>query len=180
MSKRRVVITGMGVVTSLGETADVMWGALCAGQSGVKTVTRFDLTNYPVKFGAECTDFDLTKYAGEAAKYTDEKLQPRRIDRFGQFGVAASLTAVADSGIDFTKEDTHRCGVHDRVRDRRDRDAGGAEQDPQHPGRQPGEPVHRPPPDGQRRQRERVDHLRHPRPQHGRRHRLCHRLQRDR
>ncbi len=111
MNKRRVVITGLGVVTALGETADVMWDALCAGQSGVKTVTRFDLSAYPVKFGAECTDFDLTKYAGEAAKYTEEKLQPRRMDRFAQFGVAASLTAVADSGLDFTKEDTHRCGV---------------------------------------------------------------------
>jgi 3-oxoacyl-[acyl-carrier-protein] synthase II len=108
---RRVVITGLGVVTSLGETADGMWDAMCAGQSGIKPVTRFDLSTYPVRFGGECTSFDLTKYAGEMAKYTDEKLQPKRLDRFGQFGVAASLSAVGDSGIDFSAEDRHRCGV---------------------------------------------------------------------
>ncbi len=111
MSKRRVAITGMGVVTSLGETADGMWDNLCAGQSGIRTVTRFDLTNYPVRFGAECTNFDILKYNDEVLKYSDEKLIPRRYDRFGQFGIAASLTAVKDAGIDFTKEDPFRCGV---------------------------------------------------------------------
>jgi 3-oxoacyl-[acyl-carrier-protein] synthase II len=90
MSKRRVVITGLGVVTSLGETADEMWDNLCAAKSGIKPVTRFDMSTYPVRFGAECTDFDLTKYAPEVAKYTDDKIQPRRLDRFGQFGIAAA------------------------------------------------------------------------------------------
>jgi 3-oxoacyl-[acyl-carrier-protein] synthase II len=111
MSKRRVVITGLGVVTSLGETADEMWDNLCAAKSGIKPVTRFDMSTYPVRFGAECTDFDLTKYAPEVAKYTDDKIQPRRLDRFGQFGIAAALTAVKDAGMDFTREDPHRCGV---------------------------------------------------------------------
>jgi 3-oxoacyl-[acyl-carrier-protein] synthase II len=111
MNKRRVVITGLGVVTSLGETADEMWDNLCAAKSGIKPVTRFDMSTYPVRFGAECTSFDITKYAGEVARYTDEKIQPRRLDRFGQFGVAAALTAVKDAGIDYTKEDPHRCGV---------------------------------------------------------------------
>jgi 3-oxoacyl-[acyl-carrier-protein] synthase II len=101
----------MGVVTSLGETADAMWDNLCAAKSGIRTVTRFDLSNYPVRFGGECTEFDLTRYADEAAKYTEDKLMPKRLDRFGQFGIAASLTAVSNSGIDFTKEDSHRCGV---------------------------------------------------------------------
>ena len=111
MSKRRVVITGMGVVTSLGETADEMWDNLCAGKSGIRHVTRFDMSTYPVRFGAECTNFDITRYAGEVARYTDDKLQPRRLDRFGQFGIAAALTAWKDSGIEVTKEDSHRCGV---------------------------------------------------------------------
>ncbi len=111
MSKRRVVITGLGVVTSLGETADVMWDAVCAGTSGVRMVTRFDFGNYPVRFGAECTDFDLKRYESAAAKWTEDKLQPRRLDRFAQFGLAAALTAVDDSGIDFRKEDPHQCGV---------------------------------------------------------------------
>ena len=48
---RRVVITGMGVVTSLGETVDELWEALCAGRSGIKTVTRWDFSKYPVRFG---------------------------------------------------------------------------------------------------------------------------------
>jgi 3-oxoacyl-[acyl-carrier-protein] synthase II len=101
----------MGVVTSLGETADAMWDKLCAGTSGIRTVTRFDMGTYSVRFGAECTDFDVTTYAPEVAKYTDEKLQPKRMDRFGQFGVAAALTAVKDASLDFQKEDPHRCGV---------------------------------------------------------------------
>lgn len=111
MNKRRVVITGLGVVTSLGETADEMWDNLCAAKSGIRTVTRFDMSTYPVRFGAECTDFDILRYAGEVAKYTEDKLQPKRLDRFGQFGIAAALTAVKDSGLDFTREDSHRCGV---------------------------------------------------------------------
>ncbi len=101
----------MGVVTPLGETADGMWDNLCAGKSGIRTVTRFDMSTYPVRFGGECTDFDVTSYAPEVAKYTDEKLQPKRLDRFGQFGVAAALSAVKDASIDFTKEDPFRCGV---------------------------------------------------------------------
>jgi 3-oxoacyl-[acyl-carrier-protein] synthase II len=111
MSKRRVVITGMGVVTSLGEAVDEMWDNLCAGKSGIKTVSRWDFSKFPVRFGGECTNFDVTSYQPEASKYSEERLQPKRLDRFGQFGIAASLSAVKDSGIDFKKEDPYRCGV---------------------------------------------------------------------
>jgi 3-oxoacyl-[acyl-carrier-protein] synthase II len=112
MNKRRVVITGLGVVTSLGETADAMWDNLCAGKSGIRTVTRFDMTNYPVRFGAECSNFDILRYNDDCARFNpEEKLLPKRLDRFGQFGIAASLTAVKDSGMDFRKEDPFRCGV---------------------------------------------------------------------
>src|SRR4051794_15830919 len=103
-NRRRVVITGMGVVTSLGETVSEMWKALCAGTSGVKTVTRWDATKYPVRFGGECTSFDVTRYGIDAR-------EAKRLDRFGQFGMAASISAVRDSGIDFTKEDLTRSGV---------------------------------------------------------------------
>jgi 3-oxoacyl-[acyl-carrier-protein] synthase II len=101
----------MGVVTSLGETADEMWDNLCAAKSGIRTLTRFDMSAFSVRFGAECTHFDVTRYSNEMAKYTEDKLQPKRLDRFGQFGIAASLTAVGDSGLDFTREDSYRCGV---------------------------------------------------------------------
>ncbi len=104
MSKRRVVITGMGVVTSLGETVDGLWENLCAGKSGIGPITRWDLSNYPVRFGGECTNFDITKYGVE-------KRDVKKLDRFAQFGIAAAVSAVRNSGVDFTQEDPFRCGV---------------------------------------------------------------------
>src|ERR1700722_7696232 len=98
MSHRRVVITGLGVITSLGESADAMWDLLCAGQSGIKPVTRFDFSKYPVRFGGECTDFDITRYGVDVR-------EAKRFDRFGAFGIAAAINAVKDSGLDFEKED---------------------------------------------------------------------------
>jgi 3-oxoacyl-[acyl-carrier-protein] synthase II len=101
---RRVVITGMGVVTSLGEVVDELWENVCAGKSGIGPITRWDNSKYPVRFGGECTKFDVTNYG------VDVK-EARRLDRFGQFGIAAAVSAVNDSGIDFTKEDPYRAGV---------------------------------------------------------------------
>ena len=104
MNRRRVVITGMGVITSLGETVDALWDALCAGQSGIHMIKRWDTTKYPVKFGAECIGFDVTKFGVDGR-------EAKRMDRFGQFGMAASIRAIEDTGIDFSKEDPARCGV---------------------------------------------------------------------
>jgi 3-oxoacyl-[acyl-carrier-protein] synthase II len=102
--KRRVVITGMGVVTSLGETVEAMWENLVAGKSGIQTVTRWDFSKFPVRFGGEIPAFDVTKYGIDVR-------EAKRLDRFGQFGLAASVSAVKDSGIDFKNEDAFRCGV---------------------------------------------------------------------
>ncbi|HVT90556.1 MAG TPA: beta-ketoacyl-ACP synthase II, partial [Tepidisphaeraceae bacterium] len=88
----------------LGETVDELWEALCAGKSGIGPITRWDPGKYPVKFGGECTHFDVTKYGIDIR-------EAKRLDRFGQFGLAASVNAVKDSGIDFSKEDPYRCGV---------------------------------------------------------------------
>src|SRR5829696_9213048 len=104
MSNRRVVITGLGVVTSLGEVVDELWENLCAGKSGITAVTRFDFSKYPVRFGGECAKFDVSKYG------VDVK-EARRLDRFAQFGLAAAVSAVTDSGLDFSKEDPYRAGV---------------------------------------------------------------------
>jgi 3-oxoacyl-[acyl-carrier-protein] synthase II len=104
MSRRRVVVTGLGVITSLGESVDEVWDALCAGKSGIGPITRWDTSTYPVKIGGECTHFDVTKYGIDVR-------EAKRLDRFGQFGLAASVNAVKDSGIDFDKEDRFRCGV---------------------------------------------------------------------
>ena len=104
MSKRRIVITGLGVITSLGETVDGMWDALIAGKSGIKTISRWDASAFPARFGGECTSFDVSRYGLD-------RREAKRLDRFGQFGLAASVNAVNDSGIDFSKEDSYRCGV---------------------------------------------------------------------
>jgi 3-oxoacyl-[acyl-carrier-protein] synthase II len=104
MAERRVVITGMGVVTSLGETADAMWDNLCAARSGIALIRRWDTSAYPVKFGGECINFDVTKYGVDPR-------EAKRMDRFAHFGLAASVTAMADSGLDLSKEQLHRIGV---------------------------------------------------------------------
>src|SRR5688500_20383019 len=101
---RRVVITGLGVVTALGEVVDEMWENVCAGKSGVGPITRWDISKYPVRFGGECTTFDVTNYGVEHR-------EAKRLDRFAQFGLAASVSAVKDAGLDFDKEDRYRCGV---------------------------------------------------------------------
>ncbi|HEY7120054.1 MAG TPA: beta-ketoacyl-ACP synthase II, partial [Tepidisphaeraceae bacterium] len=102
--KRRVVITGLGWITSLGEHVDPVWDDLCAGKSGIGPITRWDCSKYPTRFGGECAYFDVTKYGVEVK-------EARRLDRFGQFGIAASVSAVKDAGINFDQEDRYRCGV---------------------------------------------------------------------
>src|SRR5258706_8049234 len=104
MTKRRTVITGLGWVTSLGETIDGVWENLCAGKSGIGPITRWNTSKYPTKFGGECSHFDVTKYGVEHR-------EAKRMDRFGQFGMAASVSAVKDAGLDFETEDRYRCGV---------------------------------------------------------------------
>ena len=103
MSKRRVVITGLGCVTALAESADELFAALCEGKSGISTIESFDTGAYPVKFGGEIRNFDVTKYV--------DQRQSKRMDRFTRFAVAAAKQAVDDSGLDFSKEDIFRAGV---------------------------------------------------------------------
>jgi 3-oxoacyl-[acyl-carrier-protein] synthase II len=86
-----------------------MWENLCAGKSGISTIRRWDASRFPSRFGGECYDFDVTKY--DVSRYSSERLLPKRMDRFGQFGIAAAVSAVNDSGIDFDKTDRYRAGV---------------------------------------------------------------------
>ena len=105
MSKRsrRVVVTGMGVVSPFGVGVDLFWENLVKGNSGIKTITRVDLSRHDVKFGGECTDFD-------AGSYIDKK-EAKRMDRFTQLAVVAAKEAVEDSKLDMDKVDPVRVGV---------------------------------------------------------------------
>ena len=104
MSKRRVVITGLGCVTALAESVDELFTALCEARSGISNIEAFDTSAYTVRFGGEVKNFDITKYNIEVR-------ESKRMDRFAQFALASAIQAVADSKIDFTKEDTNRIGV---------------------------------------------------------------------
>jgi len=103
MNRRRVVITGFGCVTALAESADGLFAALCEGKSGVSTIESFDVSTYPVRFGGEIKNFDVTKYI--------DHRESKRMDRFSQLAIAAAIQAVDDSGLDFSKEDVFRVGV---------------------------------------------------------------------
>jgi len=103
MGRRRVAITGMGVISSLGESVPEFWGRLLSGTSGIGPLTRFDASAFDTRIGGEVRTFD-------AARYMDGH-EVKRIDRFGQFALAAAGQAVADSGLDFSKFDPYRCGV---------------------------------------------------------------------
>ncbi|HEY8344590.1 MAG TPA: beta-ketoacyl-ACP synthase II [Bacillota bacterium] len=100
---RRVVVTGLGVISALGLDYETFWSSLIKGESGVSLVTSFDTTEFPSKIGAEVKDFDPTQYL--------EKKEIRRMDRFAQFAVAASKQALEDSGLKITEENAHRIGV---------------------------------------------------------------------
>ncbi len=101
--KRRVVVTGLGVVTSLSCKVEELWQKVLAGESGVHPVKLFDTTDFKVKFGGDVYDWAPIEYI--SAK------EMKRIDRFTQFALVAGTDAVTDSGIDFTKEKPFRCGV---------------------------------------------------------------------
>ena len=104
MNERRVVITGLGLVTPLGESRDELIEALISARSGIGPIRRWDCSTYPVRFGGECMNFDV-------ARFGIDPREAKRMDRFAQFALAGAIGAVRDSGIDFTGENSDRCGV---------------------------------------------------------------------
>lgn len=91
MTKRRVVVTGLGCIAPVGNTVDEAWASLLAGRSGIDTITKFDVSNFSCKFAGEVKDFDITKYISEK--------EARHMDRFIHLGLAAAMQAVVDSGL---------------------------------------------------------------------------------
>ncbi|MEO1236542.1 MAG: beta-ketoacyl synthase N-terminal-like domain-containing protein, partial [Planctomycetota bacterium] len=106
MTDRRVVITGLGWVTSLGTDVNDVWAKLLDGQSGIRTVTRFDTSDYPVKFGGECTDWAGPPQFDEPSR----KQAAKKLDRFAQFAVSAAIDATNDAGLDYENENPWRVG----------------------------------------------------------------------
>lgn len=100
---RRVVVTGMGAVTPLGNTVEEFWANIKAGKVGIGPITKFDTTEYRAKVAAEVKDF-------KPDEYMDFKTA-KRMEPFSQYAAAAALMAVKDSGVDIEKEDAYRCGV---------------------------------------------------------------------
>jgi len=101
--KRRVVVTGLGAVTSLSCQVDDLWARVCNGESGIRKLARFDTTGYRSRIGGELSDWSTEGYL--PAK------EAKRLDRFAQFAVVAAIDAVRDSGLDLSKADLNRCGV---------------------------------------------------------------------
>jgi 3-oxoacyl-[acyl-carrier-protein] synthase II len=102
MSHRRVVITGMGWVTSLGDSVDAVWDKLTAGTSGIDRITRFDTEGFSTRIGGQVPIDWRPSHI--------ERRELKRVDRFTAYALNATIDAVNDSGLDFEKEDPWRCG----------------------------------------------------------------------
>lgn len=103
MSKRRVVVTGMGMLSPVGNTVESSWKALLEGQSGIVNIEHFDATNFSTRFAGLVKDFDCEEYMS--------KKEARKMDLFIQYGIAAGIQAFNDSGIEVTEENATRIGV---------------------------------------------------------------------
>lgn len=100
---RRVVVTGLGSICSIGHTVDAFWQSLVAGKCGIDRVTHFDTKDFACQIGAEVRDWDVNQYM-------DPK-EARRNDRYTHFGICAAKQAVKDASLDMSKEDGDRVGV---------------------------------------------------------------------
>ena len=101
--KRRVVITGLGAITPIGNTVEEFWNGIKNGTVGIGPITKFDTTEYKVKIAAEVKDF--------VAKERMDFKASKRMETFSQYAVAAAKEACADAGFEIEKEDPYRCGV---------------------------------------------------------------------
>ena len=103
MSKRRVVVTGMGIVSPLGNDLASNWDGITNGRSGIGMVTGFDASAYPTRIAGEVRDFDITRWVNPK--------DARKMDHFIHYGVAASLMALEDAGLQVTEANAERIGA---------------------------------------------------------------------
>lgn len=102
-SKRRVVITGLGMVSPVGLTVKEAWANILAGNSGIGPITHFDVSQFPVRFGGSVKNFDPNLYIPQK--------DIKKMDPFIHYGIAASKEAIADANLEVTEENSHRIGV---------------------------------------------------------------------
>jgi 3-oxoacyl-[acyl-carrier-protein] synthase II len=103
MARKRVVVTGLGLVTPVGNTVDESWASIVAGKSGIAPIEHFDVSGFNTRFGGSIKDFDISPYLNPK--------EARKMDLFIQYGMAAGAQAIEDSGIECTEENAGRIGV---------------------------------------------------------------------
>jgi len=103
VTRRRVVITGLGVVSPVGNTTADAWKSILAGVSGIGMISRFDTTTFPSRIAGEVRDFDIGQYLSPK--------EARRMDRFIHYGMAAGIQAIRDAGLEAAPADAERIGV---------------------------------------------------------------------
>ncbi len=103
MSRRRVVVTGLGIVSPVGSTVSTAWDNILAGRSGIGPITRFDVSRFTTRFGGAVAGFNCDDYLSSK--------DARKMDAFMHYGVAASCQAIADAGVEVTSSNAHRIGV---------------------------------------------------------------------
>ena len=104
MSERRVVVTGLGIISPVGSGLKNSWKSIVNGQSGITKIDRFDASAYPCQIAGQVDDFRVADYISPK--------EARRMDRFIQLGLAAAIEAINDSGLDINKENPERIGAH--------------------------------------------------------------------
>ncbi len=103
MSKRRVVVTGLGMLSPVGNTVESTWKALLAGQSGISLIDHFDTSAYATKFAGLVKDFNCEDIIS--------RKEQRKMDAFIQYGIVAGVQAMQDSGLEITEENATRIGA---------------------------------------------------------------------
>ena len=103
MSRRRVVVTGLGIVSPVGSTVAKAWDGIVNGRSGIGPITRLDVSAFPARIGGEVRDFDAEEYMSTK--------DVRKFDPFVPFGFATAVQAIRDSGIEITEANSARIGV---------------------------------------------------------------------
>ena len=101
MAKRRVVVTGMGIVSPVGSTVETAWANILAGRSGIGPVTAFDASDYPVRIGGAVKDFRVEQYLNVK--------EAKKMDTFIHYGIGAAAQAIRDAGLEICLLYTSRC-----------------------------------------------------------------------